>query len=111
VDLRLGRIRPTVADVLQRRSREDDRILGHDRNALAQILQRQGLNRRAIDAHGARAGVVVTQQQLEDGALAGAAGADQRDRFAGRDGERKIRQRRCGRARRVVKRDCFKFNS
>jgi hypothetical protein len=48
----------------------------------------------SIDHARARAGVVEAQQQLEHRALAGAAGADQGHRFAGRDGSEKSAQRR-----------------
>ncbi len=48
----------------------------------------------AVDAHGAGRDVVKARQQVEDGGFARARRADQRHRFAGRDREADVLQRR-----------------
>ena len=59
-------------------------------------------HRHAVDRHAALLRVVEAQQQLQHGALAGAAGADQRHRLAGLHVEVEVAQRGVLRARRVV---------
>ena len=109
--------RLAVADVFQRAAGENYRVLRHDADAPAQVVQRQRPDVGAVQADGSRvAGVpgvriVKTQQQLEHRALACAAGTDQRDRLARTHLQAEAGQC-CGRwSGRVMKRHCFKIDS
>ena len=102
-DVGIRRIGPAVANVVQRVGREDGAVLRHDADAPAQAVQRRGGDVDAVELHLPGLHVVVAQQQLEHGALARAAGADQRHCFAGAHVQVEVLQRRDLRARRVVK--------
>lgn len=78
---------------------EQRRILGHDRHAAPQARQRHPVDALPIDADGSLLRVVEAVQQLEDGGLAAAAGADDGGAGARGEGEAAVPQ---DRARGVV---------
>jgi hypothetical protein len=65
---------------------ERDRNCASETTDVAHVL--------AVDADGAAGDVVEARQQVEDGGLAGARGADEGDGFAGLDGEAHVLERR-----------------
>ena len=87
LDLLLRDAVAAVRDVLAYRRREQHRLLADDAELRAQPARVERAHVASVDAHGAAAWVVEPLQQLDDGALAAAAGADQRDGEARLDGE------------------------
>ena len=75
------------ADVLLDRAGEQERILQHDAEAAAQIVEIHVADVDAVDADRALLHVVEAQQQRDDRGLAGAGVADDGDGLAGFDGE------------------------
>ena len=82
-----------VTNVLQRVGGEDHGILRDDADLRAQGAGVEFAQIDAVEADRTFGHVEVAQQQLEQGGLAGAAGADQGHRLAGIDVERDVIQR------------------
>ena len=102
LDARLGL---AEAQVVERARAEDHGVLRYERDRAAQLAERRRAQVGAVQRDAAGLRIVETQQQLEHGALAGAARADERDGFAGLDREREIVQRGRVRPRRVMEND------
>ena len=77
-------------DVLQHRAGEDVEVLQHHADAPPQLLAGDLVHVHAVHEHHAVAEVVEARQQADDGALAGAGGADDRQLAARRDVERDV---------------------
>ena len=75
------------ADVLEDRAVEQEPLLGHDDDPLAQRPLGGVAEVDAGVAHGALGGVVEPGDELGQGGLAGAGGADEREALADRDVE------------------------
>ena len=75
------------ADVVDDRAGEQEGLLGHHRELLAQRSRGHLAQVEAVDAHRSGARVVEARQQLDDGRLAGPGRADQGDGGARSDGE------------------------
>ena len=78
-----GRIEAAVGDVLGHRAVEQEHLLAHQADGPAQIRQLQIPDRQAIEQDLALLQLVQAQQQPDDGALAGAGGADDAQGAAG----------------------------
>ncbi len=76
-DLGLGGVRLAVGDVVAHRALEQVDVLADQADGPAQRGQLELADRLAIDADLARRGIVEAQQQLDQGRLARAGGADQ----------------------------------
>ena len=76
---------PGEADVVEDGAAEEERLLRHDGQLLAQRALRDVAHVVAVDEDLARLRVVEAGEQLDDCGLAGAGGADERDGPAGRD--------------------------
>src|SRR5439155_24328937 len=90
--LLVSRVRLDDEQVLADRSREQLRILGHESDPLAQMLDLHLVFRGpvVIDVTGLRP--IQTDQQLYECALAGARGSHERDRLAARRSKRNLAQ-------------------
>ena len=114
VNLCVGGLWLAVADVLHGVGRENDRVLWHDANALAQAGQSQRVDGHAIQQDTASIHrdirVVKPQQQLEHGAFAGTAGAYQGHRFPSRHIQRKAVQSGSLRPGRVMETDVVELH-
>ena len=75
LDLRVGQ-RPAHGNVLARRGRQQERLLRHHADALAEVVLGDRLDRRAVDADRAGRGRIEAQQQRQQRALAAAGVAD-----------------------------------
>ena len=73
-----------VANIFHRAGGKNHRILRHDANDVAQIAQRHVTSGDAIERDAATVRIIKAQQQLEHGALARAAGANDGHRFSWR---------------------------
>ena len=82
-----------VADVFVDRIVEEDRLLRHDCDLLAEIGQRDAANIDAVDTDRAEVRIVEPRQEIDEGRLTGTVLADDRDRFAGLDLERDALER------------------
>ncbi len=82
-----GRLGPAVGDVVAHGGVEQQHVLRHDADLAAQAVERHGGDVDAVDRDPARAGFVQAHEEVGEGALAGAVGPDDRDGFAGGDGE------------------------
>src|SRR5262249_25900051 len=89
-DLLLSRIEPAVANILAHRAAEQDRLLRHQADLRAQTLLRHAAHVVAIDQQRAGRWVVKARDEVDQRALARAAGPDQRDDLARSDGKRKV---------------------
>jgi len=95
---------PAVAHILEHACGENDRVLRHHGEELAQVARIELAHFRSADPDRALLGVVKAQQQPEHGGLACARRADQRDALALRHDEREAIKRRRARARRIRER-------
>ena len=97
-----------VADVFERAVGENNRILRHDANALAQVLEAELGRGKTIEQYAPRRRIVKAQQQLKHRTFARPAGPDDGHGLPRLDDQRKVQQ--CGliRARGVVKADRLK---
>src|SRR5207302_9218308 len=68
-----------VADVVEDAVVEQERLLLHEGEVAAEAVAGDGAEVAAVEGDGAGGGVVEAQEQVEDGALAGAAGAAEGD--------------------------------
>jgi len=68
-------------DILRNRGAEEHRFLPHNPNLIAEPADVDVLQIHAVQADGAGAGVVEALDELDDGALAAAAGSHQRHRL------------------------------
>src|SRR3970040_338032 len=76
-DLRRRGLRPAEGDVVADGAGEEGRILQHDADLRAQRLERDRAQVVAIDGNAPLARVVEARQQVDDGCLARAGGAQQ----------------------------------
>ena len=79
-------VRVAVGDVVGDRVLEQDRLLEHDADLAAEAAERDVADVVAVDPDGARIDVPEPREQVHQGRLAAAVGADQRDRLAVPDG-------------------------
>ncbi len=86
-DLRLGRLRAAVADVVADRAVQQRGVLRHHRDLRAQALLRHGGDVLAVDQDAAALEVEEAQQQIDERRLAGTGAADEADLLAGLDGQ------------------------
>ena len=86
-DFILGGAGPAVADVLGDGAGEEDVVLHDDSDLAADGLDVVGGDGFVVDEDFAGGGIVEAGEEGDDGAFAGAAGADEGDHFAGLDGE------------------------
>ena len=87
-DLGVGGVGPAEADVVAHAHAEDRGVL-RDQCDVAAQLRRIGVGQpHAVERHRAGLRIVEAQYQVEDRALAGAGGPDDRDLLAGLDAER-----------------------
>ena len=86
-----------VGDVLRDRAVEQERLLQHHADLLAQGLQSTAPARRAVDQDLPLVRVVEAAEQVDQRGLAGAAGADQADHLARLDDEADVVQHRLAR--------------
>ena len=107
----LAGVRAAVEDVVEHRAGEDHRLLRHDRDAPAQVVEAQPA-RTSTPSMPDRAVVDVVEalQQLEHGALAGARRADQRHRLARFDREREFVEHALLRPRRIGEADAIELD-
>ena len=84
-DLRARRVGPAVGDVLGDRAEEQERLLQHDADVAAVVGHGEAADVDAVDQDRAVAHVVEAADQVDQRALARAAGADQADHLAGPD--------------------------
>ena len=82
LDVLLGGVGDSVADVLGHRSAEQHGLLEHEAHLAAQGGERQAAHVQAVHEHLALVGVVEPGDELGDRALAGAAVADERHDLA-----------------------------
>ena len=87
LDLGVARVGTAVGDVVADRAREEERFLRHVPEPASVRAQVEVGDRRAVDQDLPVGDVVEACDELDDGGLAGAGLADQRDRLAGRDRE------------------------
>ena len=92
LDLLRRRVEATVAQVVGDRSGEQDRILQHDRDLLAQRADAVLADVDAVDRQAAAGRVVEPRNQTDERRLAGAGQADQRNHLARLGGERDVVQ-------------------
>ena len=78
-DFLLGRAGTAERDVLANGRREQRRLLQDDPDLIAQRIERDGANIVAVDRDTACRHVVKAWNQIDDGGLAGAGRAEQRD--------------------------------
>ena len=86
-NLGLGRVLASVADVVRDGAGEEDAVLHDNADLPAERLDVVGGDGLVVDEDVARAGIVEAGEEGDDGAFAGAAGADQGDHFARLDGK------------------------
>ncbi len=97
LDLLARRVGAPEADVGRDRVGEQERVLEHDADVVAQRIEAHVANVGAVDRDAARVHVVEARQHQRDGRLARSRAADERDRFARRDREIEVAQHRFGR--------------
>ena len=83
---------PAIGDVVGDAGAEDERLLRHERDGLAQRLRVERGDVDAFEPHRPGARVVEALQKLEQSRFAGARGADDGDRLARRDREIDVAQ-------------------
>jgi hypothetical protein len=83
-----------VADVLGDRQREDERLLEHDTDLLAERPDAQGPQIVAVDDDPPRPWVEEAQEQVHEGRLPGPGGADDGDEFPRLRLQRHVREDR-----------------
>ncbi len=108
-DVRLRRAGPAVGDVLPYGAVEDERLLQHDRDVLAQLGQLQLPQIGAVEEDRPLIRVVEAQLQLADRGLARAARPDQRQCRTGLHPERHVAQRPPRRVR-IAERDAAELD-
>src|SRR5215510_9818234 len=81
-DLGVARARPAEADIVADGSGKDDSVLRHERNAPAQRKRIDIDERSGVEFHHAGTGIVEPQDEMKDGALAGAGRTYDGDLFA-----------------------------
>ena len=108
LDLRLGRARFSVGDVLPDGSTEEKHLLGNHRHLRAQRRQRIVARVPAVDQQPARRRIVEAKQQGNERGLAGAARSDQRDALSRSGGEIDAVEHLDAFARRIGEADAFK---
>src|SRR5438445_615849 len=81
LDVRVARVEAAVADVLADGVAEEDRLLRHDGDLLAQGTHRDLADVSTIDAHAAGNRVVETADEVHEGGLPRSRWADERGRF------------------------------
>src|SRR5262249_38292919 len=94
VHLRLARIRLADLKIFLDRAVEQQRFLEHHADIAAQPRQREAADIHAVDLDHARLRIEHAMQQPERGRLAGAGGADERNRLAGQRREVQVLDRR-----------------
>src|SRR5262249_24443997 len=87
LDIRLRRIEVTHADVFSDGCVEEKALLKHHAYLLSQRALRRRAEISAIYGDGPRLRIVKPHQQVQDGALPGAAGADKGHRLPGGNGK------------------------
>ncbi|MDQ0370765.1 hypothetical protein J2S42_007434 [Catenuloplanes indicus] len=92
-DLRAARVRPAERDVRVHRLGEQERLVRHDPDLVAEPVQTVVAHVPAVDRDGSAGHVVVAGDQPADRGLAGPGRADQRDRLTGADVEIEAVQR------------------
>ncbi len=89
-DLRVGRVRPAVGDVVVHRAMQQRGILRDHADLLAERFLRHLGDVLPVDEDAAALQVVETEEQVDQRRLAGAGAADQPDLFARPDGDGEI---------------------
>ena len=88
-----------VNQIVPDRAAEQERLLQHDADLLAELLRRELAYVNAVDQHAAFVHVVETAEQVDQRRLAAAAAADDADRFARLDGKVDVVEAPVGAAR------------
>lgn len=86
-NIRAGGIGSSVGDVFGDGSEEEEGFLEDDADVLAVLGDGEGANIVSVDDDGAFLGIVEAADEIDEGAFACAAGADESDHFAGLDFE------------------------
>lgn len=86
-DLVLAGIHVAVFDVVADCVVEQRCVLGHDADCFAQAFERDVADVLAVNEDAAFLGVVVAEEEAEDGGFSAAGGTDDGDLLAGGDGE------------------------
>ena len=86
----VGRVQPAVEDVLLDAAVEQEHVLLHDADAAAQRFERHVVYVRAVDENPPARRLVEGGDEVADGGLAAARGADQRQRLALFDVQRNV---------------------
>ncbi|MCY1182550.1 hypothetical protein D9M73_231150 [compost metagenome] len=81
-DLRFGRVRAAIGDVVANRAMQQRSVLGDHANGAAQAVLRDLGDVLPVDAYFPLIHVVEAQQQVDQGGFTGAGAADQADFFA-----------------------------
>ena len=102
-DLGVAGLGSAVADVVPRRARKNHRLLRHDANACAQVVQAHAVDGHAINLDLPLLRVVKAQQQIEQRGFACATGPDHRHGLSAVDLGVELVNRRCQGARGVMK--------
>ena len=97
-DLGAVRFRPAVGDVLPDRRVEQQRVLQHETDLLAQRSNREVPDVRAVDRDGPGHRIVEARDQVDDGGLASACRADKGRDLSGLDLETNVVEDRLLRA-------------
>ncbi len=82
-----------VFDIVLQRAGKEHALLEHDADLLAQRVGGDRADVRSIHQHRSRGDVIETREQVDDRALAGTAGADDRHHLARRDDKADVGQR------------------
>ena len=83
-----------IGDVVADRAAEQRRLLQDDADLVAQTLERHVAHVVTVDQHAALGDIVEARQQIDDGRLAAAGRAQQRDGLARLDRERHAAEHR-----------------
>ena len=99
-----------VANVFECAAGEDHRVLRHQADALAQIMQSHVARGHAVQHDLSRSRIVKAQQQLKHGAFARAAGPHDGDCLARRHAQGELMQGGLGGSRRIVEVDAIELD-